>query len=834
MSIDVTRNIQQAQTASEMAPKIHADNSWIPNLLNDSAKTGVAIVSAMKKKDEANESSQSLKNEGAYTNEITRINDMRANNQITDEQVRIAVTDIDRAYSSSTKATTRNSIKSQYGFVSYGTSFEKTQLEKRQETLINEEADKDKEALKYATMAGLGSEVIGSVNALNYGRQMVNSANDFVQTMNVAFNSNEGSKEFYKRAGIDIASSGLAVEILGKFHQNGGQLTQEDRVYFRQNVAKLVDATQASIGSNFRSVAEKEAYVDTIVNKAFGNGNFKWSADTGENLKEHSQTQLNQISSRINQEYQNLIDDPEIGPLLTRMAVLDNKLPVLATSFLTDVKGNEAVLDASRKIIGGVASNGVKGIQYPSPRSLNWTQSQKDYTNYLLTNPSTTDKQKVDTLKTAKSDKNSYLGGTVEEVSNTINNASPNNKEALRINNADLISKAVESYNTLTDPQRRREMSKDIANILIGQAAVDATALKDLQYGNTFVEVQDDGSYNLVRPNEKGVISNALNIAAAIPGQLGSALVNRGLGGEINRATRAVAEGIVNTPSMLRRLMGEVPTEDLVPAYQNTEDYIRGSTAEKELAGLNGRLKSTLSTVSSVSEINPQDVKTVFLDNLIASGVVVKNKAGEVMSQSLASQPTETIEDKRLQDYKDTLKFFESSNDPVGFVSPRQAKGGYYLGHGSQIKSADDFARKLSPVTGQDEEALKEIWKNKSQRDLFTITAEQSDKLLTNDLNESRTTARKFVGNNWDKLPESLKYAITDTAYEAGLGGFNKLKEFVTSSKPSYHKILKESIVREGTNKTRQSLKVQMALDEGWLVRDTEEFDDILKIIETI
>ena len=134
MSIDVTRNIQQAQTASEMAPKIHADNSWIPNLLNDSAKTGVAIVSAMKKKDEANESSQSLKNEGAYTNEITRINDMRANNQITDEQVRIAVTDIDRAYASSTKATTRNSIKSQYGFVSYGTSFEKTQLEKRQDT----------------------------------------------------------------------------------------------------------------------------------------------------------------------------------------------------------------------------------------------------------------------------------------------------------------------------------------------------------------------------------------------------------------------------------------------------------------------------------------------------------------------------------------------------------------------------------------------------------------------------------------------------------------------------------------------------------------------------
>lgn len=799
-NVDFTGNVQQGIFAGNRAnEKTSGDFSGLNTFVN----AATSAIQAGKP--------QEIDRAGEYRNELLDIDDMVQNGNISVEQARIQVKDLDRKYRNVVKGSEIRGIKAEYGY-DVVASYE---LEERAKV----QADKaNKEYQSYIdTASSMGMSVANDgVDAMaQAGKQMQDSwkaANELLSPIDFLQGDDNARLASIRNASTQ-AAFGMIQEIRARFNQTG-MFTPQDKQALYENVYEVARAIPATKGM---SAKEYQIFVKGVVDNATAG-----LLDETEYHEKSSKYQRNVIEASATQKWYSTIQNmpAEQRNFFLNYVGAGGDMSVLSEIMLGDTEGSNMINAITKSIIKEGTTKLPGEVEGRKPfGQLNYTALSS-----IITNPGSDEQYRLTVGRAMLENSDAVAGEDPDSISGTINNMSIDQASKQIHNAASQFSTIITGIKNSGDDHTRRglrEIAKAQMNTAVafrGSSSAPANA-RIISTPEGFVLEKRPSVFDIsVRrtPRASPDISGILDTFSATNPIESIVKAGRGL-------IRSVADNISARRADQRRAFNR--------AVQVFDYILKEGPFNDVLKRYNDRIKQI--EYLAQGEISSEDIRNAAIKSLTANGLTVIDPSSKVIATPL---PQETIQERNLENVLvSNIKDFESSNDPIGFesvtISPLDNKT-KLIGHGSKVQTEKQFINKLKPVTNLTDEELKEAYKDPS----FKITEREADALLRNELKEHTKVAKNFAGSSkWDTLPESIKMALVDTSYEAGLKPENypRLKEALKSGIPNYSEILYETILLKGTSKRRQMAKLQAAVDE-WLPTTVPAYNSILEKINKI
>lgn len=795
-NVDFTGNVQQGIFAGNRAnEKTSRDFSGLNTFVNEAT----SAIQALKP--------QEIDRAGEYRNELLDIDEMAQNGNISVEQARIQVKDLDRKYRNVVKGSEIRGIKAEYGY-DVVASYELEERAKMQADKANKEYQS---YLDTASSMGMSVANDGVDAMAQAGKQMQDSwkaANELLSPIDFLQGDDNARLASIRNASTQ-AAFGMIQEIRARFNQTG-MFTPQDKQALYENVYEVARAIPATKGM---SAKEYQIFVKGVVDNATAG-----LLDETEYHEKSSKYQRNVIEASATQKWYSTIQNmpAEQRNFFLNYVGAGGDMSVLSEIMLGDTEGSNMINAITKSIIKEGTTKLPGEVEGRKPfGQLNYTALSS-----IITNPGSDEQYRLTVGRAMLENSDAVAGEDPDSISGTINNMSIDQASKQIHNAASQFSTIITGIKNSGDDHTRRglrEIAKTQMNTAVafrGSSSAPANA-RIISTPEGFVLEKQPSVFDIfVRrtPQASPDISGILDtFSATNPIE---SIVKAG-----RELIRSVADNSARRADQSR-------------AFIRAFDYsLKKGPFNDVLKRYNDRIKQI--EYLAQGEISSEDIRNAAIKSLTANGLTVIDPSGKVIAAPLQQ---ETIQERNLENVLvSNIKDFESSNDPIGFesvtISPLDNKT-KLIGHGSKVQTEKQFINKLKPVTNLTDEELKEAYKDPS----FKITEKEADALLRNELKEHTKVAKNFVGSSkWNTLPESIKMALVDTSYEAGLKPENypRLKEALKSEIPNYSEILYETILLKGTSKRRQMAKLQAAVDE-WLPTTVPAYNFILKKINKI
>lgn len=799
-NVDFTGNVQQGIFAGNRAnEKTSGDFSGLNTFVN----AATSAIQALKP--------QEIDRAGEYRNELLDIDEMVQNGNISVEQARIQVKDLDRKYRNVVKGSEIRGIKAEYGY-DVVASYELEERAKMQADKANKEYQS---YLDTASSMGMSVANDGVDAMAQAGKQMQDSwkaANELLSPIDFLQGDDNARLASIRNASTQ-AAFGMIQEIRARFNQTG-MFTPQDKQALYENVYEVARAIPATKGM---SAKEYQIFVKGVVDNATAG-----LLDETEYHEKSSKYQRNVIEASATQKWYSTIQNmpAEQRNFFLNYVGAGGDMSVLSEIMLGDTEGSNMINAITKSIIKEGTTKLPGEVEGRKPfGQLNYTALSS-----IITNPGSDEQYRLTVGRAMLENSDAVAGEDPDSISGTINNMSIDQASKQIHNAASQFSTIITGIKNSGDDHTRRglrEIAKAQMNTAVafrGSSSAPANA-RIISTPEGFVLEKQPSVFDIsVRrtPQASPDISGILDTFSATNPIESIVKAGRGLIRSVTdniSARRADQSGAFNRAvQVFDYILKEGPFNDVLKRY-------------------NDRIKQI--EYLAQGEISSEDIRNAAIKSLTANGLTVIDPSSKVIA---APSPQETIQERNLENVLvSNIKDFESSNDPIGFesvtISPLDNKT-KLIGHGSKVQTEKQFINKLKPVTNLTDEELKEAYKDPS----FKITEKEADALLRNELKEHTKVAKNFAGSSkWDTLPESIKMALVDTSYEAGLKPENypRLKEALKSEIPNYSEILYETILLKGTSKRRQMAKLQAAVDE-WLPTTVPAYNLILEKINKI
>lgn len=799
-NVDFTGNVQQGIFAGNRAnEKTSGDFSGLNTFVN----TATSAIQALKP--------QEIDRTGEYRNELLDIDEMVQNGNISVEQARIQVKDLDRKYRNVVKGSEIRGIKAEYGY-DVVASYELEERAKMQADKANKEYQS---YLDTASSMGMSVANDGVDAMAQAGKQMQDSwkaANELLSPIDFLQGDDNARLASIRNASTQ-AAFGMIQEIRARFNQTG-MFTPQDKQALYENVYEVARAIPATKGM---SAKEYQIFVKGVVDNATAG-----LLDETEYHEKSSKYQRNVIEASATQKWYSTIQNmpAEQRNFFLNYVGAGGDMSVLSEIMLGDTEGSNMINAITKSIIKEGTTKLPGEVEGRKPfGQLNYTALSS-----IITNPGSDEQYRLTVGRAMLENSDAVAGEDPDSISGTINNMSIDQASKQIHNAASQFSTIITGIKNSGDDHTRRglrEIAKAQMNTAVafrGSSSAPANA-RIISTPEGFVSEKQPSVFDIfvrrtpqASPDISGILDtfSAMNPIESIV-KAGRGLI-RSVADNIS-ARRADQSGAFNRAvQVFDYSLKEGPFNDVLKRY-------------------NDRIKQI--EYLAQGEISSEDIRNAAIKSLTANGLTVIDPSGKVIATPLQQ---ETIQERNLENVLvSNIKDFESSNDPIGFesvtISPLDNKT-KLIGHGSKVQTEKQFINKLKPVTNLTDEELKEAYKDPS----FKITEKEADALLRNELKEHTKVAKNFAGSSkWNTLPESIKMALVDTSYEAGLKPENypRLKEALKSEIPNYSEILYETILLKGTSKRRQMAKLQAAVDE-WLPTTVPAYNFILEKINKI
>ena len=799
-NVDFTGNVQQGIFAGNRAnEKTSGDFSGLNTFVN----AATSAIQALKP--------QEIDRAGEYRNELLDIDEMVQNGNISVEQARIQVKDLDRKYRNVVKGSEIRGIKAEYGY-DVVASYELEERAKMQADKANKEYQS---YLDTASSMGMSVANDGVDAMAQAGKQMQDSwkaANELLSPIDFLQGDDNARLASIRNASTQ-AAFGMIQEIRARFNQTG-MFTPQDKQALYENVYEVARAIPATKGM---SAKEYQIFVKGVVDNATAG-----LLDETEYHEKSSKYQRNVIEASATQKWYSTIQNmpAEQRNFFLNYVGAGGDMSVLSEIMLGDTEGSNMINAITKSIIKEGTTKLPGEVEGRKPfGQLNYTALSS-----IITNPGSDEQYRLTVGRAMLENSDAVAGEDPENISGTINNMSIDQASKQIHNAASQFSTIITGIKNSGDDHTRRglrEIAKAQMNTAVafrGSSSAPVNA-RIISTPEGFVLEKQPSVFDIfVRrtPQTSPDISGVLDTFSATNPIESIVKAGRGL-------IRSVTDNI------------SVRRADQSGAFNRAVQVFDYSLKEGPFNDVLKRYNDRIKQIEYLAqgEISSEDIRNAAIKSLTANGLTVIDPSSKVIATPL---PQETIQERNLENVLvSNIKDFESSNDPIGFesvtISPLDNKT-KLIGHGSKVQTEKQFINKLKPVTNLTDEELKEAYKDPS----FKITEREADALLRNELKEHTKVAKNFAGSSkWNTLPESIKMALVDTSYEAGLKPENypRLKEALKSEIPNYSEILYETILLKGTSKRRQMAKLQAAVDE-WLPTTVPAYNFILEKINKI
>ena len=837
-NVDFTGNVQQGIFAGNRAnEKTSGDSSGLNTFVN----AATSAIQALKP--------QEIDRAGEYRNELLDIDEMVQNGNISVEQARIQVKDLDRKYRNVVEGSEIRGIKAEYGY-DVVASYELEERAKMQADKANKEYQS---YLDTASSMGMSVANDGVDAMAQAGKQMQDSwkaANELLSPIDFLQGDDNARLASIRNASTQ-AAFGMIQEIRARFNQTG-MFTPQDKQALYENVYEVARAIPATKGM---SAKEYQIFVKGVVDNATAG-----LLDETEYHEKSSKYQRNVIEASATQKWYSTIQNmpAEQRNFFLNYVGAGGDMSVLSEIMLGDTEGSNMINAITKSIIKEGTTKLPGEVEGRKPfGQLNYTTLSS-----IITNPGSDEQYRLTVGRAMLENSDAVAGEDPDSISGTINNMSIDQASKQIHNAASQFSTIITGIKNSGDDHTRRglrEIAKAQMNTAVAFRGSSSAPVNTriISAPEGFVLEKQPSVFDIfvrrtpqASPDTSGILDtfSATNPIESIV-KAGRGLI-RSVADDIS--VRRTPQASPDTSGILDTFSATNPIESIVKAGRGlirsaaddisvrrafnravrVFDYsLKEGPFNDVLKRYNDRIKQI--EYLAQGEISSEDIRNAAIKSLTANGLTVIDPSGKVIAAPL---PQETIQERNLENVLvSNIKDFESSNDPIGFesvtISPLDNKT-KLIGHGSKVQTEKQFINKLKPVTNLTDEELKEAYKDPS----FKITEKEADALLRNELKEHTKVAKNFAGSSkWNTLPESIKMALVDTSYEAGLKPENypRLKEALKSEIPNYSEILYETILLKGTSKRRQMAKLQAAVDE-WLPTTVPAYNFILEKINKI